>query len=283
MKGLDSAARFSAAAAKAAGYDVGARYINQNFTGIELADYNAHGLTLLPIYEESGKPGSFADGQRQGRNALNLLTRLGLADYGCAFTDDVSGYPYAQVKPWVQGIRSVFPNHLVYYGPAHIGDQLCDEGIADSVWIEGAFSYSRPYIPGKTPTARHACGVQFPPPYVTIGGVTCDRNDFYSTPWLPGHSTSTPTTESDWFDMATQADLKAVLMDDEVLSAIALKVLYWLGNPEAEAQPKLDKNTVTLRTLAAQIIEPNHGAGPAEEGTLRRAVDDIYTKVGAGS
>ena len=129
MKGLDSAARFSAAAAKAAGYDIGCRYINQTFTASELADYQANGLIFLPIYEESGKPGNFADGARQGANALRLLTTLGIPTYGCAFTDDVSGAPYSVVREWVRGIKSTFPNHIVYYGPSDKGDQLVDEGL----------------------------------------------------------------------------------------------------------------------------------------------------------
>ncbi len=199
MKGVDSAARFSAAAAKAAGYDVGARYINQTFTASELADYNANSLILLPIYEESGKPGNFADGQRQGANALRLLTALGIPQYGCAFTDDVSGASYPVVREWVRGIKSTFPNHIVYYGPADKGDQLVDEGLAGSVWIEGAWSYSPGYKPGVPPTARHACGVQYPGT-VYVGGVACDANVFYSTPWVPG-STPTPTTPPEDDDM----------------------------------------------------------------------------------
>lgn len=193
--GLDSAAVIPAQAAKSAGYVVIARYINQSFTKYELDTLNNAGLVFLPIYEESGRPGSFADGQRQGRNAKALLDKLGLSDYGCAFTDDVSGASYATCKAWAQGIRSTFPNHIVYYGPNYIGDQLVDEGVVDSVWIEGAFSFSRPYPNGgNPPSAKHACGIQYPT-QVSIGGVTCDKNDFFSLPWLPGNSTpSNPGT-----------------------------------------------------------------------------------------
>lgn len=251
MKGVDSAARFSAAAAKAAGYDVGARYINQTFTRAELDDYNANGLILLPIYEESGKPGSYADGQRQGANALRLLTALGIPTYGCAFTDDVSGASYAVVREWVRGIKSTFPNHLVYYGPADKGDQLCDEGLADSVWIEGAFSYSRPYVPGQAPTARHACGIQYPPPYAVIGGVTCDRNDFYSTPWLPGAQPPPPE-------------------DDVTLEELQQE----LSNQDARTKAYIDAK---IADVLQQLDGHDNGNGP----TLRDVCDRIYNATGA--
>lgn len=251
MKGLDSAARFSAAAAKAAGYDIGCRYINQTFTASELADYQANGLIFLPIYEESGKPGNFADGARQGANALRLLTTLGIPTYGCAFTDDVSGAPYSVVREWVRGIKSTFPNHIVYYGPSDKGDQLVDEGLAGSVWIEGAWSYSPGYRPGVAPTARHACGIQYPPPYAVIGGVQCDFNDFYSTPWLPGAQPPPPE-------------------DDVTLEELQQE----LSNQDARLRAYVDAK---FADVMAQLDGHDNGNGP----TLRDVCDRIYNATGA--
>lgn len=191
LLGLDSAARFSAAAAKNAGYSIGGRYINQSFGANELADYQANGLILLPIYEESGKPGSYSDGQRQGDRARHLLEGLGLSGWGCAFTDDVSNAPLPVCASWTAGMRTTFPWSLGYYGPNFIIDGLFDLGNIDWGWIEGAWSFSSGYNPRnpQPPTARHAVGCQYPSPQPVIGGVICDYNTFEeSTPWLPGNS-----------------------------------------------------------------------------------------------
>lgn len=286
MKGVDSAARFSAKAAKDAGYSIGARYINQSFNKAELADYQANGLTLLPIYEENGKPGNFADGARQGTNAKRILEGLGLSGWGCVFTDDVSGASLSTCREWARGIRSTFPWHFVYYGPAHIIDALGDEGLIDSGWIEGAYSYSAGWRPGgPKPSSRHACGIQFPPPYVYVGSVECDYNEFDKAPWVPGQGNTT----KDWFDMATKDELKdavrEVMKEDEVKSGIGKKAAYWLGTARLQGQDmsEISVDLVTVLKDVLDQLDPNRGQIGAVPGgiTIRALVENTNNVVSA--
>ncbi len=288
MLGADSAARFSAQAAVGAGYSIGARYVNQSFGAAELADYQQHGLILLPIYEESGRPGSYSDGQRQGDRARHILEGLGLSGYGCVFTDDVSNAPINVCRDWAKGIRSTFPFYLVYYGPNTIIDTLADERVIDSGWVEGAWGFSSGYNPRnpQPPACRHACGVQYPNQY-KVGGVTVDYNTFSGAPWLPGSKqveVLNPTapaviTEEFCYMAATKDELKdalrEVITEDEVLSAIGKKAAYWLLLAKAEGQPDA-ANYPDLGHLVTSWLTNN-----PENNTLRDELDQIYNATNA--
>lgn len=83
-------------------------------------------------------------------------------------------------------------------------------------------------------------------------------------------------TTGDWFDMATQADLKAVIMDDEVLSAIGKKAAYWMLLAKAEGQ----KDAARFPDLG-EAIRQIVSNGPKDEPTEKDKIERIYNAVGA--
>jgi hypothetical protein len=196
---LDYSAGFPGAAAiRDAGYPGAVRYggfpgRRKCTTAAELRDFDAHGLGMAIVFEDTETTwrGGYGAGQSAAQRTRNHLDDIGFPQnrpiYMAIDQDVVTGVQFDVMVDFLRGAASVVGSHLIGpYGEADVIDRARGAGLAAWSWQTPAWSGGR-----RTDATLYQRLDK-----VYVGGVQCDVSDVLQEDWGQ-HNRSKPHGEDD--------------------------------------------------------------------------------------
>ena len=195
-----------AQAVAAAGYVGAMRYLCYPGDGIkqlragEVAALHAQGLAVGVVWETtSNRAGQgFDAGRADAQEANRQADALGFpADRPIYYAVDFDASPDV-VRPYFDGARAAGGRPVGVYGSFRVVEGLD----LDWVWQCAAWSYGK-----RSGKARLFQKVGY------VLGQTCDANDVLADDWGGWHPDHPTPDSGDWFDMATEDDLRRIVTE----------------------------------------------------------------------
>lgn len=206
-----------AAAVKAAGYIGAVRYLCYPGDGIkqlragELAALHAQGLAVGVVWETTADRAGqgYNAGQSDAAEANRQADALGFpADRPIYYAVDFDGR-WENVKPYFDGARANGGRPVGIYASYGVVE-ACDVGW---VWQCAAWSGNGNGTAGNIDGRRLSAKARLFQRVGYVLGQTCDVNDVLADDWGGWHPDHPTPDSGDWFDMATEDDLRRIVTE----------------------------------------------------------------------
>lgn len=149
-------------------------------TAAELRDFDAHGLGMAIVFEDTETTwrGGYGAGRSGAQRTRNHLNDIGFPQnrpiYMAVDQDVVTTGEFSTMLDFLRGAASVVgPKLIGPYGEADVIDRAREAGLATWAWQTAAWSGKR----HTNATLYQHVGT------VYVGGVTCDYNDVLAADW----------------------------------------------------------------------------------------------------
>lgn len=284
----------TAAAVKAARFAGTVRYLGtphsgKNLTPAEAAQHHAAGLPIATVYELGAgwMLGGKAAGQRAAHACLTDADRCGIELRGpflAADFDVTDAHQLTLIDACLDGAADVLGRRADVYGEHDVIEHCLSTGKAARGWQTRAWSHRK--VSGR------ACLLQ-QIGYVTVGGVTCDRNTILKPDW--GQWPHDPEGEDDpmalfdtkeEFDAAVKAAVASALTFPSAANKALVSILRSEGISGAAGAVRAVADLKAQVAAMAAMLE--HGGSIDAAVALRiarqaarEAVDSTVDKDGA--